>query len=151
MSRAPMFLTLALGAFALAGAAQAQVLNSADLKWGPAPPGLPANVKATVLYGDPTKAGPFVIRAQIPAGGKVPAHHHPTDELVTVLTGDLTFGMGDKLDMAKGSKLKAGGFFRAEANMNHYVFTKAGATVQISAEGPFQITYVNPADDPRKP
>jgi hypothetical protein len=33
--------------------------------------------------------------------------------------------------------------------MNHYAFTTGGATVQITSHGPFQIVYVNPADDPR--
>src|SRR5262249_14626957 len=63
-----------------------------DIKWGPAPPALPAGAKAAVLAGDPGKAGPFVIRAQLPDGYKVPPHWHPTDENVTVLKG--TFMMG---------------------------------------------------------
>jgi hypothetical protein len=36
-----------------------------------------------------------------------------------------------------------------KAKMNHWVFTADGAEVQISATGPFAITYANPADDPR--
>jgi hypothetical protein len=31
-----------------------------------------------------------------------------------------------------------------------WVFTDLGATVQVSGMGPFQITYVDPKDDPRK-
>ncbi len=33
------------------------VLNPADLKWGDAPPGLPAGAKLAVLAGDPNKKG----------------------------------------------------------------------------------------------
>jgi hypothetical protein len=30
------------------------------------------------------------------------------------------------------------------------VFSKASSVVQINGEGPFDITYINPADDPQK-
>src|SRR2546427_11907997 len=149
MPKAPMFLALA-SVMALTGAAQAQV-NDADLKWGPAPPGLPAGSQMAVVAGDPTKAGTFVIRAKMPAGYKVPAHHHPTDEYITVISGDLSLGMGDKLDTAKAAHLAPGGFAQAGANMNHYAWSEKGGVIQISAEGPFAITYVDPKDDPRKP
>jgi hypothetical protein len=36
-----------------------------------------------------------------------------------------------------------------KAGMNHWVFTTKPAIVQVSAMGPFQITYVDPKDDPR--
>lgn len=133
----------------LASAAKAQV-NAGDLKWGPAPPNLPPGSEMAVLAGDPTKPGVFVARAKVPPGYKVPPHHHPTDEYVTVLSGDLTYGMGDKFDTTKGHAMTAGGFFQAAANMNHYVWSKSGAVIQFSAEGPFAIIYVNPADDPTK-
>lgn len=133
----------------LAGAAQAQV-NAPDLKWGAAPPVFPKGAQMAVLSGDPGKSGLFMIRLKFPAGYKIPAHHHPTDEYVTVLEGDMSLGMGDKLDEAKGASLTAGGFGVAPANMNHYAWSKAGAVIQVAAEGPFGMTYVNPADDPTK-
>jgi hypothetical protein len=34
------------------------------------------------------------------------------------------------------------------ANMHHYAYTTTGATIQVHMQGPFAITYVNPADDP---
>ena len=74
-----------------------------------------------------------------------------TPASVTVISGDMMLGMGDKLDPAKGAQLAPGGFVKAEANMNHYVVSQGGGVVQISAEGPFAITYVDPKDDPRKP
>lgn len=130
-------------------AAQAQV-NPANLKWGPAPPGLPAGARLAVLSGDPGKQGMFTIRLRFPAGYAVPPHHHPTDELVTVIGGQLSLGMGRRFDRKKASNLVAGGYAVAPANMNHYAFTRTGATIQITAHGPFEITYVNPADDPRR-
>ena len=48
-----------------------------------------------VIDGDPTKPGPFVIRAKFPAGFKVMPHFHPTDESVTVISGTLAAAMGE--------------------------------------------------------
>ncbi len=142
-------LLISLTALLVSSAAQAQ-MNSKDLKWGPAPPGLPAGAQATVLSGDPGKEGMFTIRLKFPANYTVPPHHHPTDELVTVIDGQGSFGMGDTLDKAKAKRLDANGYVAMPANMNHYAFTdSSGATVQITAQGPFQIVYVNPKDDPR--
>lgn len=136
------------GLLGLAVPAAAQV-NEADLKWGPAPAALPAGAQIAVLTGDPGKAGPFVVRVKLPAGYKVPPHTHPIDEYVTVLSGDLAFGMGDKLDAAKATRLTAGGFAVATTGMSHFVVSTGGAELQISAHGPFAITYVDPKDDPR--
>ncbi len=133
----------------LAAGAQAQV-NSDQLKWGPAPAVFPKGAQMAVLAGDPTKPGQFVIRLKVPAGYRFAAHHHPTNEYVTVISGDFSLGMGDKLDSAKGAALSAGGFAMAPANMNHYAWTNGGAIVQVNAEGPFALIYVNPADDPTK-
>ena len=144
-------LVVAAGMLAVASAAAAMeppLKSAAAIKWGPAPPGLPPGSQAAVLSGDPTKTGLFVMRAKLPAGYKVPPHWHPTDETVTVLSGDLTLGMGDKIDPKTAETLTAGGFIVAGAKMHHYATSKDGAVIQIAAEGPFMITYVNPADDP---
>lgn len=139
---------LAAGAvlFLCAGA-QAQV-NSTDLKWGPAPAVFPAGAKMAVLSGDPSKAGTFVIRLKMPAGYEVQAHHHPTDEYVTVISGEFHLGMGDKLDKKKSATLHPGGFAEAPAGMNHFAWASKASVVQVSAQGPFSLIYVNAADDP---
>jgi hypothetical protein len=64
------------------GAAPAShvIVAPASIAWSDAPPSLPPGAKMAVLAGDPSKPGPFVIRAQVPAGYKVPPHWHPTDE-----------------------------------------------------------------------
>lgn len=134
---------------AIGASAQGQV-NSPDLKWSPAPEIFPKGATMAVLSGDPGNSGIFVVRLKMPAGYNIPAHHHPTDEYVTVISGDLSLGMGDKLDKAKSAHLAAGGFVEAPANMNHFAWSKAGAVVQIVADGPFAMTYVDPKDDPTR-
>ena len=120
------------------------------LKWMPAPPVLPKGAQIAVLSGDPTKAGTFIIRLKLPANYAIPVHHHPTTENVTVLSGTLYAGMGDKLDRSASKPFVADGFAGLPAEMNHYAWTKEPAVIQIEAEGPFAFTYVNPADDPSK-
>jgi hypothetical protein len=34
--------------------------------------------------------------------------------------------------------------------MRHFAATKGETIIQVHGIGPFEITYVNPADDPRK-
>jgi hypothetical protein len=121
-----------------------------DLKWSPAPPGLPAGAKVAVLSGDPTKAAPYVLRAKLPAGYKVPPHWHPTDENVTVIMGTLMMGKGEKFSTEASQALPAGSFARMPKEMRHFAWTKGETIIQVHGIGPFAITYVNDADDPRK-
>jgi hypothetical protein len=125
-------------------------MRADQLQWMSAPSALPKGAQMSVLSGDPTKAGSFTIRLKAPAGYKIPAHSHPTAERVTVISGDFHFGMGDKLDEAKADKLGSGGFVDLPARMNHFAFMSTEMVVQIDSDGPFAITYANPADDPSK-
>jgi quercetin dioxygenase-like cupin family protein len=125
------------------------VIAPADLKWGDAPPALPAGAKMAVLSGDPGKKGLFTIRLQAPAGYKVPPHTHPAAEYVTVISGVLSVGAGEKFDEAAGKQLEAGGYVVMPAGMAHYAWSTGEAVIQIASMGPFAIKYVNPADDPR--
>lgn len=126
-----------------------QIHKAADLKWGEAPPGLPAGGKIAVLDGDPGKAGPFIVRLKMPEGYKIMPHTHPTPERVTVISGTANIGMGDKFDESAGTKLGPGDFVVLPTGMKHFAWGTGETVVQIQSEGPFQINYVNPADDPR--
>lgn len=122
-----------------------------QLKWMPAPPVFPKGAEVAVLSGDPSKDGLYVVRVRVPSGLKIPAHTHPNDENVTVISGTFNFGMGAKLDESKGTALKAGGFFKALKGMQHYAWCSEGTCViQLHGMGPQTLIYVNPADDPRK-
>ncbi len=121
-----------------------------DVKWGPAPPVLPAGAQAAVLAGDPSKAEPFVIRVKLPDGYKVPPHWHPTDENVTVLEGTFLMGKGDQFNAESATALPAGSFVRMPKELRHFAQAKGETIIQVHGMGPFQFTYVNEADDPRK-
>lgn len=120
------------------------------LTWTDPPPGLPSGARVAVLAGDPSKPEPFVLRAQMPAGYKIPPHWHPTDENLTVLSGTVSIGMGDKWDQAAMKDLPVGGYTVLPAEMKHSFMSKTAGTIQIHGVGPFAITYINAADDPRQ-
>jgi quercetin dioxygenase-like cupin family protein len=121
-----------------------------DIKWGPAPPSLPPGAQAAIIMGDPSKSGPYVIRAKFPDGYKVPPHWHPTDENVTVLQGTFMAGKGDKFSADASTALAAGSFVCMPKGMRHFAWAKGETIIQVHGMGPFEITYVNPSDDPRK-
>jgi mannose-6-phosphate isomerase-like protein (cupin superfamily) len=120
----------------------------ANVTWGAVPvfPG----AKLAGLQGNPAQPGPFVDRVWFPADYKVAAHFHPAVENVTVLSGALHVGMGDKLDTTKGERVTPGGFISVPANHRHYAWTTSETVIQVHGVGPTSITFVNPADDPRR-
>ena len=120
------------------------------VKWGPAPAIFPAGAKMAVMQGDPSKHDLFTVRLDMPSGYRIAPHYHPTDEHITVLSGDFLVGMGDKLDAKNTMSLKAGGFATAPAEKHHFAIARGRTIVQVHAIGPFQLTYVNAADDPTK-
>jgi quercetin dioxygenase-like cupin family protein len=146
---------LALGSlvFALDEKASANsehvMFAAADLKWGDGPASLPAGAKIAVLSGDPKAAGLFTVRLKFPTGFKVPPHTHPTAEHVTVISGALAMGKGPKFDEAAAHEMNAGAFSVMPAGTEHFAICKSECVVQVHAQGPFEVKYVNPADDPR--
>ena len=126
------------------------MVDPATVAWGPGPPALPAGAQAAVLDGDPGKRGMFTLRLKLPDAYVVPPHSHPIDEHVTVISGTLTVGMGDKADQASMQAMPAGAYVKMPARSNHYVRAKGETIIQVMAMGPFEVKYVNPDDDPRK-
>jgi quercetin dioxygenase-like cupin family protein len=124
--------------------------KAAKLTWGPAPPFLPAGAKFALVSGDPSKSGPFEIELNMPNGYMIPPHTHPTAETVTVKSGHFVYGMGDKVDAKAEKTMKKGESGTMAQNQAHWAHAKGHTVVAVSGNGPFAITYVNPADDPRK-
>jgi quercetin dioxygenase-like cupin family protein len=132
-------------------AADDHVAVSADqLKWGPAPPAFPKGAQIAVLAGSPSKDGLYVLRLKVPAGYKVPPHIHPNDENITVISGTFNIGMGGAFNEKSGQAVKVGGFVHMPKGMQHFAWFTEESIIQLHGMGPQDITYVNPADDPRK-
>ena len=127
------------------------IVTADQLTWGEPPPALPKGAQLAVLNGDPAaKTGSFTVRVKFPDGYKVMPHTHPTAENVTVLSGALRVGMGREWSEATMQELTAGAFAHMPANAAHYVQTRGETVIQIHGTSPFTLTYINPADDPRK-
>jgi hypothetical protein len=146
--------SLAITLMAVAGPVFGQsthVLVPADkVQWGPAPPVFPAGAQIAVLEGNPAEKGPITLRLKFPANYNIAPHWHSMAERVTVLSGVFNIGMGDKLDRGASQKLAPGGFVSLPASMHHFAWTTTPTVVQVNLEGPFDIFYVNPADNPLK-
>jgi quercetin dioxygenase-like cupin family protein len=119
-----------------------------ELKWGPVP-SLPPGAQIAVIEGPMNQAVPFTIRLKFPANYRIPPHSHPAIERVTVLSGTFNMGHGDTFDQAKTKAMPAGGIVIMPVGMNHFAWTAEETVVQLNGVGPWGITYVNPADDPR--
>ena len=119
------------------------------IEWKAGPAAIPPGAKMAVLEGDPTKEGPFVVRFQFPDAYHIAPHTHPKTERVTVISGNLYLATGEMLDRANAKKLPAGSFGYWPAGMKHTAWSEGETVIQLHGIGPWQINYVNPADDPR--
>jgi hypothetical protein len=129
---------------------EATFIKSDEVRWGRAPPELPEGGQLAVLYGDPSKSAPFAIRLKAPDGYKIAPHWHSQDEQLTVISGTLMLHMGDSME-SPAHALDAGSFHFLPGKMHHAAEAKGETVVQINGKGPFDIHYLNPADDPRRP
>lgn len=149
--RSALALALVFAAIAAPGFAQTHIVVPSDkVQWAPAPPVLPTGAQIAVLEGNPSAKGPITMRLKFPADYDIPAHWHSMTERITVLSGAFHIGMGDRLDRNAGQTLDPGGYVSLPATMRHFAWTTAPTIVQINLEGPFDIFYVNPADNPQK-
>lgn len=115
-------------------------------------PILPKGAKSALLIGDPAKAGVFIAYLKFPPNYKIPPHTHPFAEVITILSGKLGNGVGEKFDAPKGDVLTAGASFALPAGHAHFVWTTDEETiVELIATGPWGIAYADPKEDPRNP
>ena len=95
------------------------------------------------LLGDSSRGGAWVDRVKIPSGGRVLAHTHPHDEVVTVIEGTWYLGEGERFDAAKLKGYPAGSFIVIPAGVPHFLAAKDGAViVQLSGTGKFGTDYL---------
>jgi len=139
----------ALVAKAQHATADHHMMSAAELKWAPSP-ALPAGAQIAVIQGPLNEAVPFIARVKFPANAKVPAHWHSAIEHVTVLSGLMHMGTGDKLDTAKTRAFGPGGVTIMQPGTRHFAWFPEETIIQLHGVGPWTVTYVDPADDPRK-
>ena len=120
-----------------------------ELEWKDGPPSLPKGATMAILEGDPTQPGVFTMRLRFPDGFQVFPHWHTQTEHATVIKGTLHFGMGERFDRSSTQTLVTGSFGYWPAGTKHFAWAEGETILQLHGQGPWTITYVNAADDPR--
>jgi quercetin dioxygenase-like cupin family protein len=123
--------------------------SSAGVKWIAAPPAarFPKGAEVAALFGDPSKEGQYASRLKLPSGTAIPPHSHPNDENVTVLSGTLHIGFGNKVDRKKATTVTAGGFIRVPKGTPHFAWVTGTTILQSNNIGPTGLKKLNAADN----
>ena len=124
------------------------MVDADKLVWA-AVPSLPKGAQISVIEGPMSEAVPFTVRLKFPANYRIPPHWHPAIERVTVLSGTFNMGSGESFDNTKTHALSAGGMAIMPAKSPHFAWTAIETVVQLHGTGPWGVTYINAADDPR--
>jgi quercetin dioxygenase-like cupin family protein len=117
-----------------------------EVQWQPVPPVLEEGAEMAVLAGDPDASGPFTVRLRMPDGYIIGPHTHNHFELVTVLAGILHLGLGERFNPELTKALPSGSFFYLPPKEPHFIRAEGETIIQVSADGPFELTFVGPAE-----
>jgi quercetin dioxygenase-like cupin family protein len=123
-----------------------------SVKWAPANiPGLVPGMEMAVISGNPEVEGrPYTMRLRLPAGYAFPAHWHPNDENVTVLSGTFFVAMGAKTDPAALKKYLPGDYLLMPASMPHFGRVEGETVLQLHGIGPFDLKVIEEIPGARK-
>ncbi len=132
------------------GSAAKSAFTPDQIQYGPAPNFLPPGARLAVLEGNPMGSSEnYTVRLKMPDGYKISPHWHPHRD-VTVVSGTLKVGMGDKWDDSKMAEFPQGSFAYLDPSMHHYAGASGETVVQIHGVAPVKFNYINPQDDPTK-
>jgi quercetin dioxygenase-like cupin family protein len=120
-----------------------------DIDWKPFA-AFPPSARLAVVVGNPTKAGPYVIRVKVPSGVKLMPHKHPEDRVYTIISGVFYIGLGDQFDANKLQAYPPGSVIVLPGNTPHFHWARSGEYVsQVQGIGPLGLEYLDSRDDPR--
>lgn len=112
-----------------------------QLKWVTDPRGY----QQAVIVGDPAKPGMYAAHIRFPANLRIAPHFHPDDRIVTVLSGTVHFGYGERFDESRLRALPAGSVWTEPAGQPHFAWAKDGEVLlQVIGNGPSGTTPTSP-------
>jgi quercetin dioxygenase-like cupin family protein len=115
-------------------------LTPEELKWVAQPNG---NQQA-VMAGNQRETGLYMYRTKFPANYRNQPHFHPDQRIVTVMSGTLYVGYGEKVDESRMKALPPGSIFTEPPRQPHYVWAKDGEVViQVTGYGPSGTTVID--------
>jgi quercetin dioxygenase-like cupin family protein len=138
----PIVAAAALAGFALASNGPTIVVSGQE-HWS-AGTGLMKGTQVAVLAGNPMKSGLYIVRVKLPAGTVFGPHYHNDIENVTVVSGTLWVGVGDKVNQAAMKPLPAGSFVQVPAKLHHYAMAKTLTIIDRTGMGPASMVSVKP-------
>lgn len=125
------------------------MLHPDELQWKPVS-SMTGNAEIAVIEGNLSEEKAFTFRLRLPANYRIEPHIHPAYERVTVLSGQLDFGHGERFDVKALQRLVPGSVAIMAPGEAMYGMTGDKPTViQLHGTGPWGIEYINPEDDPR--
>ena len=90
-----------------------------------------------ILFGDPSKPGPYVVRVRWFPGNMSRPHFHPNDRFFVVISGTWWMGTGEKFDPDSTVPVGAGTYVIHYGGKVHYDGAKNEETViQVWGMGP---------------
>jgi hypothetical protein len=93
--------------------------------------------ESAVLFGDPSKPGPYVVRLRWLPGNMSRPHFHPNDRFFVVLSGTWWMGTGEKFDPDSTVPVPAGSYVVHYGGKVHYDGAKnEEAVIQVWGMGP---------------
>lgn len=96
-----------------------------------------------VLFGDPSKPGPYVMRIKWLPGNFSRPHFHNGDRFFTVISGTWWVGTGDHYDPNNTVPIPAGSYVLHKGGQVHYDGAKNEETIiQVTGYGPLETTQV---------
>jgi len=105
----------------------------------------PRGYEQAVIVGDPTKPEMYAAHIRFPANLRIAPHFHPDDRVVTVLSGTVLFGYGERFDEGRMRALPAGSVWTEPARQPHFAWAKEGEVLlQVIGIGPSGSTPVAP-------
>lgn len=133
------------------GVTKSLLVTPARVSWVNGPGWLPRGIQMAILEGDPSTTDIYTLRLKLPNDYRIPPHWHDHDERITVISGKLFLGLGDKFDPNTGIEFPPGSYIELPYQTRHSIWTQSDdAIIQLHGIGPWGINYIEPKDDPRK-
>lgn len=127
-----------------------RAIRPEEIEWKPFP-AFPPEARLAVLVGHPEQPGPYVIRVRLPGGIRLMPHKHPEDRVYTVISGVFYIGLGEEFAPDRLTAYGVGSVLVLPGGQPHFHWAKSGEYVtQVTAVGPLGLSYVDPANDPRR-
>lgn len=113
--------------------------------WIDAPASLPPGTRMLLLEGHPGTAGFFTTRLRLSAGARLQPHWHPADERVTIVSGLVRVGFGDRFDEKTMATFGPGSVYLNPAKSHHYVWVVEPTEMQLTGMGPWELHLLGSA------